>query len=141
MDNAQINNVINTLKSECSENDAYLGFVFNEINEFDCQIKANKEGLILHAMQLMEASLEIDKRTFLQSETYKINNYTTLDHSDFLLSEVEFINHSKKKLKRPEVYKQTFKDKLGCLFGFLIISLIVVCLIVGFFTSMNWLFS
>lgn len=105
-------------------------------------IRANKEGLELFALQLLKSAIETED---ILSDKEK--NIIPLDYdedwvdenSDTYLQYVEPIA-DKQKLNPKSEYKSTFSDKLmpyGC--G-LVLLILLVSVIIGFSTLLNWLF-
>ena len=105
-------------------------------------VRANKEGLELFALQLLKSAIETED---ILSDKEK--NIIPLDYdedwvdenSDTYLQYVEPIA-DKQKLNPKSEYKSTFSDKLmpyGC--G-LVLLILLVSVIIGFSTLLNWLF-
>ncbi|NMH88956.1 hypothetical protein [Flavivirga algicola] len=137
--------VIQQLKETNLKENAYLGFFYND-NDHDYEtyhIKANKEGLELYAAKFLEASLEMDRRTFInnEKEIFSLNS-KWFDDSDFQFSHIELLQKIKAEIVEPieEAYNQPWKDKLsgyaiaGC-FIFVLFSILI-----GIITMITWLF-
>ena len=140
MQSSELINMIQKLKRQCSIEDAFIGFSFDEVNEYECNIRANKFGLILFSIQLLEASLEFEKREFIENENYKIKNFSTLKHSDFLINNIELLNNLKRELKDPTKHKVTIKERLTNTLGVIFLILVLVSIPIGIFKIFEWIF-
>ena len=142
MNNQELNNVIQNIKKNYVAKTAYIGFFYSEHDEFECFIKANKEGLMLFAKELIVASLEIDKRGFKEErELFYLSKDWMSNRSDINFSSIELHKKSNSEIQPAIVqHKQTWKDTLtGYLFGGVLIF-ILISILIGTVTIIGWVF-
>jgi len=137
MNTQELNNFIQNLRNSCSTEDGYFGFFYDDEDDYTSYVKANKEGLRLFASELLEVSLEIDKKESLTlSKDWHHNN------SDFAVSRIELSKKTRLELdsSKKEEFKQTWKDKVtGYVMGGVLIF-ILISILVGAATIFSWLF-
>jgi len=143
MNNEKLENIITELESESIKDDAYFGFYENEDNQDDEHIKANKDGLILYAVELLKAANEFNLRHFEKGkdELYGINDEWFSKENEYMFKYIKLINKQKSKID-PDTkeHKETWTDKVfkaGCLSA---IVLILITIVVGFISILEWLF-
>lgn len=136
--------VIQQLKETNLKENAYLGFFYNDDDCETCYIKANKEGLELYATKLLEASLEMDRRAFVENkkEVFNLSLKWFVKHSDFEFSFIELVQKTKDEIIGPikKEYNQTWKDKLS---GYGILGCFILALIsmfTGIVVIITWFF-
>ncbi|TBV25164.1 hypothetical protein DMZ43_12700 [Meridianimaribacter sp. CL38] len=142
MTNNIIHTIINQLKEGNSKEKAYLGFFQYGRDIDESCIKANKEGLLLYASYLLEAGLEINKRSFDKNkiETFALSPDFISENTDFDFHYIELLNKPRLEIESISEYKESWKDKLvGYVIGGFLISLIVL-IIIGFITILKWIF-
>ena len=134
--------VIQQLKETNLKENAYLGFFYND--DETCYIKANKEGLELYATELLEASLEMDNRVFIENkkEVFNLSLEEFVKDSDFQFSFIELVHKTKTEILEPakEEPNQTWKDELA---GYVIIGcfiFVLISMLTGFVTIITWFF-
>lgn len=139
MNNQELNSLIKKVDNQNSFDKAYIGFFYDD-NEYLSYIKANKEGLMLHVNQLLKACLEFEENKMNTNIVYEISNDTHLKHSDFQFSRIEYVKKSEINLQKPEDYKQTFQDQVGCFIAIAIGLFALVSLLVGVYIILSSLF-
>lgn len=135
----ELNNFISGIEKQYTSNEAYIGFHYNDEDEYSNHIKANKEGLLLYANQLLKASLEFEKNTS-NAFVFEIAYEVDMTHSAFYFSHIELLNTPKSELKKPKEHKQTFREQVGCFIAIVIGLFILVCLLVGVYTVFSSIF-
>lgn len=83
MNTQNIQSLIEYIKQNHSEEEAYIGFFYEEDYGDTSFIKANREGLRLYASNLLEASISKN------NELFKIDDSICLGHSDFSFRHIE----------------------------------------------------
>lgn len=143
MKNQELNTVLQKLRENNIEENAYLGFFTDGGGLHESCIKANKDGLRLYAAALIEASLEIDNRNFNieeEEEFFSIKTDWVSESSDIFFSYVELSNLPKAEIEPIKEHKENWKDKLmGYVLGGIIIF-ILISILVGVITIISWLF-
>ncbi|PHR93978.1 MAG: hypothetical protein COA80_12945 [Leeuwenhoekiella sp.] len=140
MNDKKIGKLINELRSQKNYDEAYIGYFQYGGGPDESCIKANRQGLELHAAELLEAALESEK----EFETGKIKTFgldegIPDEESDFFFDYVELTKQVRNKIKQNSEYKETWKDKMfkyGC-FGILIGLGILI--IIGIVTVISWI--
>ena len=105
-------------------------------------VRANKEGLELFALQLLKSAKDTEAILLDKEKSIITFNYDedwVDENSDTFIQYVEPIA-DKQQLKSMSEYKSTFADKLipyGC--G-LVLIILVLSVVVGFVTILDWLF-
>ncbi len=140
MNTKELNYFIRSIQNQVSKDEAYIGFYYQDQDEYTSYIKANREGLLLFANQLLQASLEFDDDSFKENTDFDISYEVDMTHSAFNFSHIELLNKPKSKLEKPKEYKQTFKDQMGCFIAIAIGLFALVCLLVGVYTVISSLF-
>lgn len=140
MNTKELNYFIRSIQNQFSKDEAYIGFYYDDPDGYLNSIKANKEGLLLYANQLLQASLKFEENSFEDKTDFEISFDVELTHSDFKFTHIELLNKSKSKLEKPKEYKQTFKDQIGCFIAIAIGLFALVCLLVGVYTVISSLF-
>jgi hypothetical protein len=140
MTDEQIGELINELRSKKNYDEAYIGYFQYGGGPDESYIKANRQGLELHAAELLAAALETETEFETGKEkTFGLDEGISDEESDFGFNYVELKKEKRNDIKPYSEYKETWKDKafkVGCV-GIGI--LLVVLVIVGFITAINWL--
>ena len=140
MTDKEIGELINELRSKKNYHEAYIGFFQYGGGPDESFIKANRQGLELHAAELLAAALETETEFEIGKEkTYGLDQDLLDDDSEFGFSYVELKKEKRNDIKPYSVYKETWKDKafkIGCI---AIGILLVVLLIIGFITAVTWI--
>lgn len=139
MTDGEIGKLINELRSKKNYDEAYIGFFQYGGEPDESYIKANRQGLELHAAELLAAALET-KIEFEsgKEKTFGLDKGIFDEESDFGFDYVELKKEKGNDIKPHSEYKETWKDKafkVGCI-GIGI--LLVVLIIIGFITSITW---
>ena len=139
MNTKEVRLFIENLRSKELIERGFISFHYEDQGDY---IVANKDGLKLFALDLLESSLEIENRTFKKNkkEFISLNLDWVSKQSEMSFSFIEFTNKSKAEIEPIKDYKQTWKVTLGgyILGGLLIFILISV--LVGAVTIIGWLF-
>lgn len=136
-----LNAIVELIESKASCNEATFGIYSNKDTEPDCHIKANANGLVMFALELLKAAgkfednLETGARPILfpQSDTWVDEN------SEIIIRQINQVQ--KRKVVEEGVRKSTFTEKLvpaGC---FLILIFLFVALITGLVTIGRQMFE
>ena len=136
-----IKDIIVKLKEIGIAKNAYFGFFQYGGGIYESCIKANKEGLLLYAACLLEASLEIDNRDFTEDkiQTYGLSPEFVSENTDFDFHYVELMNKPKLEIETTPEHKETWKDKLtGYIFGAILIFMLI-SVIIGIGTITSWI--
>lgn len=140
MTDKEIGELINELRSKKNYDEAYIGFFQYGGGPDESFIKANRQGLELHAAELLAAALETETEFEIGKEkTYGLDQDLHDDDSEFGFSYVELKKEKRNDIKPYSEYKETWKDKtfkIGCI---AIGILLVVLLIIGFITAVTWI--
>jgi len=113
MKTKELHSFIENIKKEYSIDDAHLGFFYhNEHEIYSGHIKANKQGLILYGIELIEASLKIEKQILKEGEIYNFSNDWDAIPSDISISHIEISQKLKSEIEPMKEYKETLKDHL-----------------------------
>ncbi|WGD35883.1 hypothetical protein [Olleya sp. YS] len=142
MNTQELKNIVDRLKSYVNENEAYFGFFQYGGGQDESFIKANKEGLIRFATELLEANLAASTEEYVSGEKqfYSLSSDWFSEHSEFNFSYVELLQKLKADIEPDKEYRKTWKDKLsGYVFGGIIIF-ILISILVGAITIISWLF-
>ncbi|WP_298239513.1 hypothetical protein [uncultured Algibacter sp.] len=140
MTDKEIGELINELRSKKNYDEAYIGFFQYGGGPDESFIKANRQGLELHAAELLAAALETETEFESGKEkTYGLDQDLLDDDSEFGFSYVELKKEKRNDIKPYSEYKETWKDKafkIGCI---AIGILLIVLLIIGFITAVTWI--
>lgn len=121
-----------------SENTPYFGF-FQDRNDEYFHIRANKEGLIYLANQLLDKAEKLDDQSLKnwQNRTQLNLNEEFIDlNSDLVLISIEHANEPiPSKASKTRFIKSFRKEGLFMLLSFFTLF----CIIVGFFNVLYWL--
>jgi len=140
MNDKEIGKLINELRSQKNYDEAYIGyFQYGGGPEESC-IKANRQGLELHAAELLEAALETEKEFENgKIKTFGLDEGISDEESDFLFDYVELKKESRNEIKPKSDYKETWKDKLFKYFFFGILIGLGLLIIIGIVTVISWI--
>ena len=139
MEKAELGKIIEKIKSENSKENAFFGIYYLN-NEEDYVIKANKSGLELFAIELLEASNKFDEIIEDKEKTIiPFNPNEKWIIGDVLISYIEPYFENRIDVKE-KVYIQSWKETLikYCFCGILI--LLILFFVVGLKTVFNWFF-
>ncbi len=140
MNDKEIGKLINELRSQKNYDEAYIGYFQYGGGPDESCIKANRQGLELHAAELLEAALETEKEFEKgKIKTFGLDEGISDEESDFFFEYVELIKEVRNDIKPNSEYKETWKDKIfkyGC-FGVLIgLGLLII---IGIMTVLSWI--
>ncbi len=138
----KIENIVSELEKNNEKDEAFFGFYQYGGDKDESCIRANKQGLELFSAELLKARLEIEQRSFENGdiEPFEIDISWTDSNADFYFDSLELTRKIRTEKESFPEYKETWKDKLyGQLIFGIIISLIII-LIIGFTTTINWIF-
>jgi hypothetical protein len=140
MTDEEIKKFINEIRNEQKFKDAYIGF-FQYGGSEESFIKANRQGLEIHAAELLEAAITNynDK-----SKSYGLDEGIQDIEGDFSLQFVDLKEGTKEDIKPTPVVEQTWKDKasnVGCIALAIVILISILGIgIVGSVTIFKWAF-
>ena len=136
----EIGKLINQLRSQKNYDEAYIGYFQYGGGPDEGYIRANRQGLELHAAELLEAALETEN--LLEDEkkdTFGLDEGISDQESDFFFDYVQMINKVRNQIKPYQDHRETWKEKafkIGCIgLGLIIIGLTVV----GLVKVIDWL--
>jgi len=142
MNTQKLNTFIRNIEEEYSLNEAYIGFFYDENgHDFESYIKANKEGLMLYANELLKASLSIQEKDLNNNDIYEISYEVNLKYSEFKFSYIELFNNSKSKLEEPKEYRQTIGEQVGCFVSIIVAFFALISMLVGAYTIISGIFK
>nr|BFF38676.1 hypothetical protein BACY1_04810 [Tenacibaculum mesophilum] len=140
MKDEEIGKLINELRSQKNYDKAYIGYFQYGGGPDESYIKANRQGLELHAAELLEAALETEKEfEDGKIKTFGLDEGIPDEESDFFFDYVELKKEVRNEIKPDFEYNETWKDKIfkfGC-FGILIGLGILT--IIGLITVISWI--
>lgn len=105
-------------------------------------VRANKEGLELFALELLKSAQEIESVLSDPEKNiipFEYEEDWVDENSDIFIQYIEPIA-DKQKLKPKSEYKSTFLDKLMPLGCGLIAIILLISVVVGLVTIINWIF-
>lgn len=140
MTDKEIGELINELRNQKNYDEAYIGFFQYGGGPDESYIKANRQGLELHAAELLAAALETESEFETGKEkTYGLDQDLLDDDSEFGFNYVELKKEKRNDIKRYSEYKKTWKDRafeIGCVtIGIILVALIII----GFITAVTWI--
>jgi hypothetical protein len=139
MTDEEIRKLIDELRNRNKYDEAYIGFFEYGGGPDESFIKANRQGLELHAADLLEAALETDSEFgSVKSKNFGLDEKIADEQSDFIFNYIELYKEKRNEIKPNIEYKETWKGKaykFGC---FSIGVLFVVLMIIGFITVFTW---
>ena len=140
MTDLEIRKLIEELRNRNNSDDAYIGFYQYGGGPDESYIKANRQGLEIHAAELLEAALETRAEFEKGKEkTFGLDNKLYDNESDYGFDYVELKKEKRNEIKPYSEYKETWKDKIfkvGCIgIGILLIAFIII----GFITVITWI--
>jgi hypothetical protein len=139
MNDKEIGKLINELRSQKNYDEAYIGYFQYGGGPEESYIKANRQGLELHAAELLEAALETEKEFENgKIKTFGLDGGISDEESDFLFDYVELKKESRNEIKPDSDYKETWKDKLFKYFFFGILIGLGLLIIIGIVTVISW---
>jgi hypothetical protein len=141
MTDEEIKKFINDLREDKKFEEAYIGFFQFDEHSHESFIKANRQGLEIHAADLLEASITkyADK-----SKSFGLDEGIQDLEADIIFQFVDLQEGKKGDIKPTPIIKETWKDKVsnfGCTtLAILIVMLILTIGIVGLVTIFKWIF-
>ncbi len=140
MNDKEIGKLINELRSQKNYDEAYIGYFQYGGGPFESCMKANRQGLELHAAELLEAALETEKEFEKgKIKTFGLDQGITNEESDFFFDYVELKKEARNEIKPDSVYKETWKDVLIKYFFFGILIGVGLLIIIGIVTVISWI--
>ena len=136
----EIRNLIENLRSPKNYDEAYIGYFQYGGGPTEGFIRANRQGLELHAAELLEASLETENLLGDErKDTFGLDEGISDKESDFFFDYVQLTDMVRNQINPYEYDEETFQDKvikIGCIgLGLIIIGLTVV----GLVKVIDWL--
>ena len=138
LENEELNNIIEQLENNASKENASFGLFYRD-GEDDMHLKANKDGFELFAAELLKASRDSEKIINNAEKKYIDFGFKEKWIEGELIAYIKPISENRNDIKEEKVYSKTFKDyalQYGC---FTIIGIIILSLIIGIYTIVNWL--
>lgn len=133
--NEELQNIIDQFDEDELKKEAIFGISIASSDENF--IKANKEGLALFALELLKSTRQMEMALSREDHIPLNTDVEWIDkNSDILIEYIEPISSKQPKTE----YQTTLTDRImpfGC--G-LIILILVVSVVVGFITLLQWLF-
>ena len=135
MTDEQIGVLINELRSKKNYNEAYIGYFQYGGGPDESYIKANRQGLELHAAELLAAALETETEFEIgKQKTFGLDEGISDEESDFGFNYIELKKEKRNDIKAYSEYKETWKDnafKVGCIgIGILLVVLVIIGFII-----------
>lgn len=140
MNNKEIGKLINELRSQKNYNEAYIGYFQYGGGPEESYIKANRQGLELHAAELLEAALETEKEFENgKIKTFGLDKGISDEESDFFFDYIELKKEARNEIKPDSDYKETWKDRLFKYFFFGVLIGLGLLIIIGIVTVILWI--
>ncbi len=140
MNDRKIGKFIDELRNPKNYDEAYIGYFQYGGGTDEGYIKANRQGLELHAAELLEAALqtEIDSNS-KKLKTFGLDEGIIDKESDFFFDYVELVKESINEISPTREYEESWKDKLikFCFFGVVIV--LGVLILIGISTVISWI--
>ena len=142
MKTQELTNIVHRLKSSTINDDAYFGFFEYGDGPDESFIKANKDGLIRFATELLEANLAASTEEYVseEKEFFSLENDWFSENSEFHFSYIELMQKSNAEIEPSIEYQETWKDQLIKFFLIGIFIFILISILVGAFTILSWMF-
>ena len=139
MTDKDIGKLIDELRNQRNYDEAYIGFFQYGGGPDESYIKANRQGLELHAAELLAAALET-KTEFKtgKQKTFGLDQDLLVHDSEFGFDYVELIKEKRNDINPSSVNKENWKDKAFKISCIAIGILIVVLIIIGTLTAITW---
>lgn len=132
--------IINKLESDSSEEESFFAFCYEEHNQDNEHIKANRDGLIRFAAFLLRIAYEIrPSKSPATDDEFPIDQSLSIPDEGLLIHYVKLINKKKSDYSPKPPYKETWRDKLipiGCV---VICIFLIAAIGIGIVTMINWL--
>ncbi len=132
--------LISKLKESGNKEDAFFSFCYDEKDQDNEHIKANREGLIQFALFLLRIAVGLQAKN-LNSEKnlYSIDKTLALPQEGIPMYYVELLDNKKSEFKPEPESKENWKEKL-IIFGCVVfLGLLIFCGMVGIYTVINWI--
>lgn len=141
MNTIELNHFISNIKEKNSFDEAHLGFYYEDENEiYSGHIKANKQGLMLYGIELIEASLKTENETLNKSEFHTFSNNWDSINSDISIGYIEISQKLRSEIEPITANKETWEDRLLKIFFLGIFIFILISILVGAYTILSWTF-
>ncbi len=132
--------LIDKLESSTKKEDAFFAFCYEENNQDNEHIKANKEGLKSFALFLLRIVFDLEpKNRGIDKNIFPIDNSLELSREGISINYIKLFDAKKSDYKVEPEPKENWKDKItkfGCI---VVLSLLVFCGFVGIYTIVNWI--
>ena len=140
MTDENIKRLIDDLRNQKNYDEAYIGFFQYGGGTDESYIKANRQGLELHAAELLEAALETEKEFESGKEKiFGLDEGKSDEESDYHFDYIELKKEKRFEIKPDSEYKETWKDKIfkfGCFGGLIALGLLII---IGLITVISWI--
>ena len=140
--NSQLQTIIQQLETQVSEDKANFGIFHNRGDAGESYIQANKNGLALFALELLNAAAQSDEILISKTKTIIPLDYDQTwinQRSDTLIQYVEPVTEGGS-VRQTEKRKETFFEKLIPIGCFAILIVAVAAMFVGLWTFGKWIF-
>jgi hypothetical protein len=140
MTDKEIRGFIDELRSQKNYDEAYIGYFQYGGGTDESYIKANRQGLELHAAELLAAALETETEFETgKQKTFGLDEGISDEESDYGFDYVELKKEKRNEIKPYSEYIETWKDKLIKL-GFIVFGILLIgFIIIGLITAITWL--
>lgn len=129
------------IESEAAKDSALFEFHYHDGYEDAIYIKANRDGLLLFAMELLKVSATISQSGSEPVEkTISFDDSGMMEYSQVSILYIEPTLQKKQKTIKALTHKKTWKDsfaQIGCIGVVIIFALSAI---VGFISILRWLF-
>lgn len=139
MEKEELDRIIKKLESQNSKDIATFGLFYRD-GEDELHLKANKDGFELFAAELLKASRDSEKVINDSEKNYIDFGFNEKWIEGELIAYFKPIAENRDEVEPEKPYMPTFKDdlfKFGC---FTLLGLLLLCVIIGFYTVVNWFF-
>ena len=132
--------MIKDLEINSSIEDAYIEYAYDDAYE-KYLMKANKDGLKLFAKELLQIASNFDnyKNNKAEFQPIKLENEDWFFDQEAMPTFVEPIFLSRKDIKVIEPQKSSWKDDLIGFVIVIILGVIIISAIIGFYTFVSWI--
>lgn len=132
--------IIDYLEFYSTKEEAILSFCYDEDNQDNEHIKANKDGLVTFAIFILRIAFDINpKRSEHQDGTYPLDNSLGIPGEGLNVHYIKLIHEKRSSFSSKEKEKYSWKDRLfiiGCLS--LLIG-VVLFAVIGLISIVLWL--
>ena len=137
MKKEDLNKIIEQLENGASKENGTFGFYYRD-GEDEIHLKANKDGFELFAAEMLKASRDSEDIVRNTEKNYIDFGFKEKWIEGELIAYIKPISENRSEIKEEKPYVETYKDiamKYGC---FTIIGLIILSIIIGIYTIVNW---